>query len=279
MPRTARVQSESGIYHIMVRGVNKHNIFLAEQDRIRYLQTLDRIRQKIDFDILGYCLMDNHVHLLLREGSPGSGSSVSRIMHRVGTSYVRWFNSTYERVGHLFQGRFLSVPVEHDPQVLAVLRYIHQNPVEAKIVSTCLEYPWSSHRVYERGIDHIPSLTDTSLAIEIAGGLPQLIDYLNTRSDDTANPASYNLLLIHHGISEKDLCALLRSLLNNQPTGTLKHMPKQKRDEILSTLKSIPGISLSQIVQVTGFSRSTVFRARPPGDDEVDLDNMKHRGR
>ncbi len=269
MPRTARIQSKSGIYHIMVRGVNKQNIFLTEQDRMHYLQILGSLKQRIDFDILGYCLMNNHVHLLLRERKASTGGSISQVMHRIGTSYVRWFNSKHERVGHLFQGRFLSVPVELEPQVLYVLRYIHQNPVEAKIVSTCIEYPWSSHRAYEQGIDHFPGLTDTSLAIEIAGKLPQLVEFLNSRSDNTKNIPS-TIFLKPHKISDEDLCALLRSLLHNrstdqpanQPAVTLKQMPKQQRDEILCRLKSVPGVTLEQIARVTGVSPSTVSRAR-----------------
>jgi putative transposase len=260
MPRAPRARSQSGIYHIMVRGIARQDVFLAGEDRMRYLETLDKTKHRADFDILGYCLMGNHIHLLLME-SPGE--SISQTMHRIGTSYVRWFNSKYDRVGHLFQGRFLSVPVEQDPQFLAVLRYIHQNPVKAGIASTCLAYPWSSHSAYDQnGFERIPSLTNTSLAIGIAGGLRQLLDYLNTPGDDTEETACDIMFQEAFRISDNELRAFLRSLLPSQSTGILKDMPKDERDSILRELGTIPGVSFSQIARVTGLSKATVFRAQ-----------------
>lgn len=145
MPRVARERSESGIYHVMVRGINKQDIFLDDEDNLRYLQTIARVKERIRFSVYGYCLMRNHVHLLLREENE---ISISQVMQRIGVSYVQWYNTKYERVGHLFQDRFLSVPIETDNQFLAVLRYIHRNPVEAGISRTCADYPWSSYAAY-----------------------------------------------------------------------------------------------------------------------------------
>ncbi len=259
MPRVARVQSESGIYHIMVRGVNKQDVFLAEKDHVRYLETLDKVKHEIAVTVLGYCLMSNHAHLLLKEGHDGS---ISQVMHRIGTSYVRWFNTKYDRVGHLFQGRFLSVPVERDPQFLAVLRYIHRNPVDAGLVFTCLEYPWSSHSAYEKENKRFPDLTDTSLAIQIAGGLPQLLDYINRPSDDIEYTVDRIMSQETHRVSDDEVYAFLGSLLHNQPVKALNDMAKQKRDIVLRKLGSIPGVTLDQIARVTGFSCATVSRAQ-----------------
>ena len=96
------------------------------------------------FVLHAYCLMDNHVHLLLQEQE----ETLGEIMKRVGVSYAYWFNRKYERVGHLFQGRFRSETVEDDAYFLTVLRYIHQHPVQAKLVARCSDYPWSSYAAY-----------------------------------------------------------------------------------------------------------------------------------
>ncbi len=259
MPRAARVQSASGIYHVMVRGINKQDIFLTESDHIRYLETLDKVKHEIAVTVLGYCLMSNHAHLLLKEEHKGS---ISQVMHRTGTSYVRWFNAKYDRVGHLFQGRFLSVPVERDAQFLAVLRYIHRNPVNAGLVSACLEYPWSSHKAYKKEKDRFAGLTDTSLAIQIAGGLPQLLEYINRPSDDVENTVGRTMLQQTHRLSDAEVYTLLSSSLHNKPINALNNMAKEERDRILRRLGSTPGITLIQIARVTGFSRATVSRAQ-----------------
>ncbi len=110
MPRRARQLSESGIYHVMLRGVNRDVVFLEDEDRERFLFALRAARDASACKVLAFCLMDNHVHLVLRTGIEPIGSTVRRI----GVRYAGWFNRKYDRVGHLFQDRFKSVPVDDD---------------------------------------------------------------------------------------------------------------------------------------------------------------------
>ena len=126
MPRVARRLSSSGIYHVMVRGINKQDIFLEYQDYRQYLTVMRRIKERSNCIVHCYCLMPNHVHLLLQI----DGEDIGLVMKRIGSSYVRWYNNKYQRVGHLFQDRFLSKTVEEDSYFIKVLQYIHQNPVE-----------------------------------------------------------------------------------------------------------------------------------------------------
>ena len=130
MPRQPRRKSESGIYHIMLRGINQQTIFEDDADYRRFLDTLEKYKAVSGYTVFAYCLMSNHVHLLLKVAD----EDLDMIMKRIGGSYVFWYNWKYSRRGHLFQDRFKSEPVETDPYFLAVLRYIHQNPVKAKIV-------------------------------------------------------------------------------------------------------------------------------------------------
>ena len=126
MPRQARKRAESGIYHVMLRGINQQRIFEDEEDNQRFLQILRECKEIGGFMLLAYCLMGNHVHLLIKEGT----ESLEQIFKRIGGRFVYWYNVKYQRVGHLFQDRFKSEPVDTDAYLLTVIRYIHQNPVD-----------------------------------------------------------------------------------------------------------------------------------------------------
>lgn len=106
MPRKAREKSESGIYHIMMRGINRQKVFKDDEDCLRFIQTLQKYKEQSDYAIYAYCLMGNHVHILLKTGT----EPLEQIMRRVCGSYVYWYNDKYQRIGNLFQDRFKSEP-------------------------------------------------------------------------------------------------------------------------------------------------------------------------
>ncbi len=122
MPRTARKRSESGIYHIILRGINRQAIFNDDEDRKKFKDTLRRYKEVCEFYLYGYCFMGNHLHLLLSVGH----EPLEQIMRRI---------------GNLFQDRFKSEPVESDAYLLTVLRYIHLNPVKAGMVKEVRRAP------------------------------------------------------------------------------------------------------------------------------------------
>ena len=144
MARQARKKSETGIYHIMLRGVNKQIIFLEDEDYRMFIRYLGICKTISDFEIYAYCLMDNHIHLLIQEND----EPIATVMKRITCRFVYWYNTKYDRVGHLFQDRFRSEPVETDEYLFSVIRYIHQNPVKANIVDDCSAYEYSSYNWY-----------------------------------------------------------------------------------------------------------------------------------
>ena len=144
MPRTARAAGGSGIYHVMLRGINRQRIFEDDEDRERFLEILKKAREKDGFDLIAWCLMPNHVHLLIHENEV----KLETIFRRIGASYVYWYNGKYERTGHLFQDRFKSEPVEDDAYFLSVIRYIHRDPVKAGLCEKPEEYAYSSLKNY-----------------------------------------------------------------------------------------------------------------------------------
>jgi REP element-mobilizing transposase RayT len=143
MSRQPRRLSESGIHHVMLRGINRDAIFLEDDDRVQFLRCLSATKELSGCQVLAYCLMPNHVHLVLRT----AGEPLSVVLKRLGVRYAGWFNHKYGRVGHLFQDRFRSKPVEDDGYLATVLRYVWNNPVEAGLVERPEDYPWSSRHL------------------------------------------------------------------------------------------------------------------------------------
>lgn len=252
MGRLPRKKSTTGIYHVMVRGINKEPIFREEKDRSRYLEVLAKVKESAPFLIHAYCLMDNHVHLLLQELEEPIGDT----MKRIGSSYVYWFNRKYERVGHLFQGRFRSEAVEDDSYFLTVLRYIHQNPVKAKITRHCCEYPWSSYAVYAGAAQRGSVLVDTAFSLGVMGGREQLLRFINTPNSDRCLDIENVIPL-----SDSEFLMLAGDLLGGKPITCLIKMHPRERDQILRQFKAIEGVTIRQIARLTGLGRWVVSKA------------------
>jgi putative transposase len=149
MARPYRLQAEGCFYHITSRGDDRKKIFLNETDYKKFLEYLKKSKERFRFYLYAYCLMGNHYHLLIET----TQANLSRIMHGLNTAYTVYYNTKRKRSGHLFQGRFKSILVEADSYFAELARYIHLNPVRAKIVSKPNEYSWSSYGAYMRGKD------------------------------------------------------------------------------------------------------------------------------
>ena len=159
MPRQARKKSESGIYHVILRGINHRQIFYDPEDYTKFLQLLNDYKDDCDYRLYAYCLMGNHVHLLIQEGK----EPLENLFRRFGSKYVYWYNAKYEREGALFQDRFKSEPVDTDEYLLTALRYIHQNPIKAGLCKKPEEYLYSSYARYrEKG-----SMIDREFILEL----------------------------------------------------------------------------------------------------------------
>ncbi len=144
MATPKRKESSLGIYHVIYRGVNKQQIFVDNEDFEKFLAVLRKYEPICDFKLLGYCLMSNHIHLIIKVGK----MPLARIFQHVIPSFVYWYNKKYSRVGSLFQSRFKSRPINSTNQLLTVIRYVHQNPVKAGICKHPKEYKYSSFRGY-----------------------------------------------------------------------------------------------------------------------------------
>ena len=144
MARKARAEVEGGLYHVITRGNNRRRIFNSPADYEKFVSLLAVQKVKLPYFLYAYCLMTNHIHLLIERRA----DTVGRIMHRVLTGYSQYYNRRYQRVGHLLQGRHKAILCQSDRYLGELVRYIHLNPVRAKIVDQPEQYQYSGHRAY-----------------------------------------------------------------------------------------------------------------------------------
>lgn len=147
MPREARIDVPDHWYHVIARGQRRSDLFFDAHDRKRYLRTLGGILGRNYADLVAYCLMTNHVHLLIYRRVRSLGT----IFRQAHMRYAHYFNDRHRKVGYVFQGRFKSFLVLSEKYLSALIRYIHFNPVAAKLVSDPSSYRWSSDKFYRGG--------------------------------------------------------------------------------------------------------------------------------
>lgn len=144
MARPLRIEYEGALYHITARGNERNTIYREEGDFKKFLDILSELPQRYGIVIHGYVLMGNHYHLLIETPK----GNITRVMHYLNATYTGYFNRKYKRVGHLFQGRYKGFLIEKERYLLSVSRYIHLNPIRAKILKSPEEYRWSSFPAY-----------------------------------------------------------------------------------------------------------------------------------
>lgn len=244
--RTSRQQCESNVYHVVARGVAQQIIFEDDDDRRRFLK-LVRDHVATSGLIHAWCLMDNHIHLLVQMDIPTLSKSMKDLLAR----YAMYFNARHGRVGHLFQGRFLSKPVRTDEQLLATLRYIHLNP-QAAGIAPASTYMWSSYREYVSGI----GVSETSLALGLLGSVAAFHEF------HQAEQAGEHLdaCLLERRMGESEALDAARRLLGDNPASALAKLDRKARDKAIRTLKGA-GLTHRQIQHVTGASRGVVEKA------------------
>lgn len=258
MARQPRKQSGTGIYHVMMRGINRQDIFEDEGDYRFFIRMLSQIVYPKDDDgvirpslstFYAYCLMSNHVHLLMREGTETLPASVKRIS----AAYARYYNKKYQHYGHLFQDRFKSEPVNDSSYFFTLMRYIHQNPVAGGISKDVPSYKWTSWHEYERGIDEgavcsvqsvlrrMPIDELRGLVFELLPKATQVLDFDNAskvRTDDDV----LNYLSKAFGLSN---------------AFDIQLYCKDRRNDILRSAKEM-GASIRQLARLTGISEGMI---------------------
>lgn len=246
MPRKARELSPTGIYHVMLRGINQQQIFEDDEDFNVFLDILKYGKDMSGFKLYAYCLMGNHVHLLLEPCKEDLG----QIFKRIGVKYAHWYNTKYKRSGHLFQDRYRSEVIKDEPHFLAALRYIHQNPVKAGMVSEPSGYKWSSYHEYIGK----PCLVDTSCALDIMS-MDEFVRFNNTDNNDQFIENN----VLPHRMSDAAVKTIMKNKYGCQTIEDITKLSAEMRNECVKSLKA-EGASIRQISRLTGISKGVVER-------------------
>ena len=223
MPRCARVKSESGFYHVIAKGSGGQNLFEGPYDCQAFLGLRSKACEKGGVRVIAYCLMSNHVHLLLEDPE----SHLGAVMKSALTGYAQRFNKRGDRVGHVFQQRFKSQPVENEDYLLRAVRYIHNNPAKARIC-------------HASALPRRSYLEDVGTPI-VAG------DYCRFR--------------VRTRISDGEARCLAERVLGEVALSDLKVLERSRRNALLFELKNA-GLSISQIQRLTGIGRNVIARAK-----------------
>lgn len=256
MPRKTREKSESGIYHIILRGSGRQQIFHDDEDCLRFVEILEKYKKQFDVKLYGWCLMGNHIHLLLGQGI----EDFSITMKRIGVSFAWYYNMRYKTSGHLFQDRFKSEKVENDAYLLTVLRYIHQNPVKAGIVKQAKDWKWSSCREYYGISSIIRALPERDLIYNMfSEDRKRSINLFREFNEDANND---NCLDDDNRKRMSDDEARIKIIkkIDGIDVTQVKTLPKIKRDEVLRKVKEIEGISQRQAARILGISPNLIFK-------------------
>lgn len=156
MARQPRIHYAGALYHIIARGNNREVVFHDGGDKSKYLALVERYKQKYQFHLYAYAIMDNHVHLL----GGVADEPLSKIMQGIQQSYTQYYNRKYDRAGHVFEQRYKAKLCNSDPYLISLLRYIHQNPIKAGTSESC----WTSHLAYRTGNS---SIVDTEFILSM----------------------------------------------------------------------------------------------------------------
>lgn len=241
MPRQARKKSEAGIYHIMLRGINQQQIFEDSEDWEKFVQILKDCKAISGYKLFAYCLMGNHIHLLIQE----SKESIEQVVKRIATRFVYWYNIKYQRAGHLFQDRFKSEPVEDDAYFATVVRYIHQNPVKAGLCKKISDYPFSSYKTFFDNSD----LIDREFVFEI---IPRDIfqNFNNEIANDKCLEIEENSVT---RVTDEQAQRIIYKYSKCKSVSEFQMLDFKQRDKCLIKLKE-NGLSIRQISRLTGVS-------------------------
>lgn len=246
MPRKKRIISDSGIYHIIIRGNNKQKIFIQDMDRFFFLKKLYTNSKNRGVSIYAYCLMDNHIHLLLGN----CGVILESLTKSLFGSYALYFNKKYEKIGHLFQDRFKSEPVTSEKYFKTVFNYIIKNPQKADICDYT-QYKWNSyHKTINKN-----KLIDIDFLISIFGSVDALKIYLE-RENCANNCMEYD----NQRKTDSECMKFIKETFKINIKKDITRIGKNQRDEILRISKN-NGYSIRQLSRITGISRGIIQKA------------------
>ncbi|MEQ6389032.1 transposase [Bacillaceae bacterium S4-13-58] len=259
MTRSARIKSKSGIYHVILRGANRQEIFHDDEDRMKFLRIMGRYKKEFELHFYAWCLMNNHIHLLMKEGN----ESISDTMKRIGVCYVSHYNWKYKTSGHLFQDRFRSEAVESERYLLEAIRYIHQNPVKAEMVEFPDDWRWSSCQGYYGKAEAIRGILDGEWILSMFSDRKLIARkrFMEFNSQRTAEQCLEDEAPRKRRTDDEARETIVR-LISPTKIPHVKVLSKEERDNLLFKITTHSGLPLVQIGRILGISPSLVSKIK-----------------
>lgn len=249
MPRGLRAQEQGAYNHVTARGSGRRQIFEDDSDKEYFIALLKRVALEERISIYAWCLMDNHIHLLLK----GQIQDISKMMQRVQTSYAHWFNGRHGHIGHVFQGRFSATPIDTDEHFLLAIKYIHLNPRDMAIDEP-LSYPWSSYRQYI--LQNDDGVCQYNEVLDILGGLNAFKEFHESEENDV------DLLALSRArISDAEADRIAMRICGRHYRDSLFLLDPDERRSLLARMR-IAGLSIRQIERLTGIGRGVIAKAK-----------------
>lgn len=256
MPRISRQISSTKVYHIIFRGIDKQDIFLSEKDYNKFLEILKETKKQYEYCIYSYCLMNNHVHMIIYD----KYDNLPKIMQSIAIRYSIYFNKKYNRVGHLFQNRYLSKKIEEREYLKAACRYIHQNPQKARIEKT-ENYRWSSYQEYVGK----KSIINTNMLLSLFDknedeAKKEFIKFHNMQSNtEILDLIEYEM---KDKITDEEVIKYIYEVVKIDNVHEILEFNVEKRNQIISKIKENKKITSAQISRVLGLNRKIIERVK-----------------
>ena len=229
----------------MLRGIDRQLIFGDTEDYTRFLDIVKECRIACGFQLYAYCLLGNHVHLLLKVQE----ESLETIFKKIGARYVYYYNVKYQRVGHLFQDRFKSEPVEDDAYFLTVLRYIHQNPVKAKLCAKAEVYPYSSFAEYLNNSDFIDA--------DFVFGMIEPSDFIEFNNAANSDVCLDIAVSSRRAVTDMQAQAIIEKISHCKTITAFQELDEQKKAHFVRKIYG-KGVSIRQLSRLTGSPKGMV---------------------
>lgn len=256
MPRRSRTKSTLNMYHCMIRGINKQDIFFDDSDYFKFKSVLKKSKEIFSYRLYSYVIMPNHIHLEIEV----INDDLCRIMQSIQICYSSYFNKKYERVGHVFQNRYQSKPIETQDYLLNLLRYIHKNPEKAKICKSD-KYKWSSYSEYiikKEGIIDVEEIL-----LKFSDNYNESIEKFINFHEEMENINNIEQMIEYEMLSkltDNQVIGFLKEDLKIENLQEVQSYSKLKRNEIIRHLKGIKGCTNKQISRILGINIRIIQR-------------------
>ena len=255
MPRTARKRSQADVYHVIMRGDGRRIIFEDDEDRATFLRMLETALDRSGGKAFAWCLMSNHVHLLIQLSMEKLGT----MMQSLTSGYAVYYNKRYDHVGHVFAGRFKSEPINDDVYLMTVVKYIHRNPLKGGLCKSC-DYKWSSYRHYVNRA----GFTSVDFVLGLFGGREAFIAS-HAAEDGLLKENDINAMAgipeKRRRLSDEEALDLAQNLLGETRLRNLASESKHARNQAIANLRRM-GLTAKQVERATGIGRGIVERVK-----------------